>query len=89
MRIFGIGKIGQVYKGQTAKVGQSKIGKKDVVEFSTVAKDCQYASKIIRNVPDIRTDKVNAIKEQISTGTYNVDAEEVSRKIMSQFDMKG
>lgn len=39
--------------------------------------------------PEIRKDKVESLKEQIKSGTYNVKSEEVAEKIMSQFDIKG
>ena len=89
MRITGVNRINEIYKSQTMKVEPTKLAKKDEVQISTLAKDYQYAFKAAKEVPDIREKEVGSIKERLSSGTYNVDAKEVSEKIMSRFDMKG
>lgn len=89
MRILGMNRINEIYKSQTRKVEQTKIAQKDEVQLSTQAKDYQYAFKALKEVPDVRQDKVDSIKEAINSGTYNVNATQVCEKIMSHFDRKG
>jgi negative regulator of flagellin synthesis FlgM len=47
--------------------------KTDSLEISSegkIAAKTAEITQIVKNVPDIRVDKVNAIKEQIENGTY-------------------
>lgn len=91
MRINPISRVYEAYKSQqVAPVKQtSKTMGKDEVELSHVAKDFGSAYKMALETPEIRQDKVDRLKEQIKSGTYNVKSEEVAEKMMSQFDIKG
>ncbi|WP_053983197.1 flagellar biosynthesis anti-sigma factor FlgM [Niameybacter massiliensis] len=89
MRVTGINRIGEIYKTQQMKMEPIKTKKQDEVQLSTLAKDYQYALNAAKKLPDVRQKEVDTIKERISSGTYNVDMQEVSEKIMSRFDMKG
>lgn len=89
MRVTGINRIGEIYKTQQMKMEPIKGKKQDEVQLSTLAKDYQYALNAVRKVPDMRQKEVEAIKEGIKSGSYNLDMQEVSEKIMSRFDVKG
>lgn len=56
--------------------------KKDVVSISNQAKDFQTITKALRDVPDIRQDKVNELSEQLNSGTYNVSGKEIADKVL-------
>ena len=91
MRIDGINKVGSVYNKSGAKVEKlySTTKEKDSLNISDFGKELQIAKKAVGNAPDIRRDKVDAIKNQIVSGSYNVSAEEVANKIVeSYFDLK-
>jgi negative regulator of flagellin synthesis FlgM len=50
--------------------------KKDSIEISSEGKKAAEASKVaqvVKDSPDIRIDRVQAIKEQIANGSYNFD----------------
>lgn len=91
MRIDPISRAYEVYKSQqTTPVKKSNtVSSKDQVELSSVAKEFGSVYKMALEVPEIRKDKVESLKEQMNSGTYNVKSEEVAKKIMSQFDIKG
>lgn len=89
MRISGIHRINEVYKTQTTKIETSKSAQQDAIMLSNKAKDYQYAFKLAKDSPEVRTDEISQIKERIQTGTYNIDAKEISEKMMNHFDMKG
>lgn len=91
MRIDKINQVNKLYGAQTMVPPTKQMGKmgKDKVSFSEVGKDIQFAAKLAKEVPDVRQDKIEAIKERIKSGTYNVDAKEVSEKIVRQFDIRG
>lgn len=91
MRIDAINRIYESYKAQatTASKKIDKTSSKDEVAFSSEAKDFATITKLLSEVPDVRTDKVEEIKKSISSGSYNVKAEEVAGKILSQFNVRG
>lgn len=91
MRIDAINRVYETYKQQSVAPTQ-KVGRKDLkdqVALSETAKDFQNIYKMLAEVPDIRQDKVQAIKEQMQSGTYDVNAKEVAEKLVSQFNIKG
>ncbi len=91
MRVDALNRIHEVYKSQSTKniKKTNKTNGADQVELSSTAKDFNEILKMLTDVPDIRQDKVDDLRNQINSGTYNVRSEEVAKKIMSQFDIKG
>lgn len=61
--------------------------KQDTFTISTTAKDFQTALKQLSSVPDVREERVNAVKSSLASGTYNVSAQEIVDKIFdSEFN---
>ena len=91
MRIDTVTRIYETYQTQTAAniKKQEKVTSKDEVTFSSEAKKFAEVKKMLSDVPDVRWDKVNEIKERMASGNYNVKAEEVAEKILSQFEARG
>ena len=54
------------------------------VNLSTTAKDVQALQNAISNLPDVREDKVQALRDQIEKGSYKVDAEKVAEKMVGE-----
>ncbi len=54
----------------------------DKLQLSEKAKEFQVAMKAFKNLPEIREDLVNELKDKIQQGTYNVTGEEVADKII-------
>ncbi len=78
-KIFGIdGKQKAVNKIQKTTAAS----KKDVVSISGQAKDLQVALKALKDVPDIRKDKVDILAEKYGSGTYNVSGRDVADSII-------
>lgn len=93
MRIGSYNQVAQVYGSQSVNkiYGSSAndaTSTMDQVSFSTVGKDMQIAKTALSSVPDIREDKVNALKESIANGTYQVSAESFADKLLAAFDEK-
>ncbi|MDP2662426.1 MAG: flagellar biosynthesis anti-sigma factor FlgM [Dehalococcoidia bacterium] len=57
----------------------------DEVSVSRSDREMQEAQSAVRNAPDVREDKVAAIKKQIDAGTYTVPVEAVVEKLLSVF----
>jgi len=58
------------------------VSRKDEFSISKLAKEYQIALKALRNVPDIRMDKVQEISRKIEKGEYNVSAEDIAEKMI-------
>lgn len=56
--------------------------KKDEFKISGQAKDFQVAMKALRNIPDIRKEKVFEVSQKIENGQYDVKAEDVAEKLI-------
>lgn len=57
---------------------------KDRISLSGQAKEISELKAAINELPDIRTDKVDAVKQAIDTGTYNIDPKKIAAKILEE-----
>lgn len=94
-KIGGIQKIFKVYnvnKKREVKGAAQVEGKKDELTISQKAVDYGIVAKgikIMESIPDIREEKVNAIKEKMDSGLYNVDGKDVAQKMLAdKFDKR-
>ncbi|WP_456432923.1 flagellar biosynthesis anti-sigma factor FlgM [Thermosulfuriphilus sp.] len=55
----------------------------DRVDISQTSKDIKKVQAVLENTPDVRVDKVRAIKEQIEAGTYQVDSKKVAQAMLT------
>lgn len=88
MRIDAYSAVNQVYQTnmQTKKeTVEKKTSRDDKIEISQVGKDMTVAKKAISEAPDLREDKVKAIKEQMEAGTYSVYSEAIADKLINSF----
>ena len=58
------------------------VSRKDSLEISREAKELSTIRQIIDKTPEVRLEKVAAIKEAIANGTYNVDSREVAHMMI-------
>jgi len=87
MKIWGDNpKVFGIYNqlNPVGKVTQRDVvaSKKDEFKISGLAKDYQVAMKALRNIPDIRLEKVQDITRKIESGQYNVKAEDIAERII-------
>ena len=54
----------------------------DNVDLSQAAKDLQNTRKIMQEIPDVRHEKVEHLREQVENGTYRVDAKKLADKMI-------
>ena len=52
------------------------------VDISTTARDIQQVKRVIDQLPDVREDRVQALKAQIESGTYHVSGEDIADLII-------
>jgi len=54
----------------------------DTVQVSSKFAEVQQLTTKLQQVPDVRTDRVSALKAKIQQGTYNPDAADVAESIL-------
>jgi negative regulator of flagellin synthesis FlgM len=54
------------------------------VDLSTRAREIQQAKVEVSKAPDVREQKVQAIKSQVEQGTYNVSGEQIANKMVGE-----
>lgn len=87
MKIWGeIPKVNGVY-GKQKNVGKVQktdgvSSKTDIISISNQAKDYQTVMKALKDVPDIRKEKVEGLIEKFQSGTYDVKETDVADKIL-------
>ncbi|SES84187.1 anti-sigma-28 factor, FlgM family [Natronincola peptidivorans] len=87
MKIFNNPNITQVMKlynktvKPTEKTGEVATSQ-DKLEISQKAQEFQVALKAYKNLPEIRQEKVEILKEQVQTNSYNVSGKEVADQLI-------
>ncbi len=88
MRIDAYSQISQVY-GVNSKMKTSTVSKTyntDKVEISSFGQDLQIAKKAVAESPDVRADKVAALKAKVQNNTYEVDAESFADMLLKKYE---
>jgi negative regulator of flagellin synthesis FlgM len=62
-----------------------KAPQQDRVELSTRKDEIEKLKNTVEAMPDVRSEKVAALKQQISEGTYRVDGVKVAEKMLENF----
>lgn len=79
----GAGDVLGIGQGLKAKDGR-KAGSGDRVDLSQKARDLGETRELYAQSPDIRQDKVDALRSQIENGTYCVDGNRVAWKMLRE-----
>lgn len=56
----------------------------DSINISQTSKQVQGLMDTISRLPEMRTEKVNAISESVKAGNYNVDSSKIAEKIVGE-----
>lgn len=76
-------KIGNV-KNYQSKPGSIKKQSEDVIEISKDSRKIAEIANAIKNMPEIRAQKVEELKKVIESGNYTVDPRKLAEKIISE-----
>lgn len=89
MRIDAMNQVSQLYNtGKTRKYNATNaMSFSDSLEISQTGKDMQVAKTAVAAAPDVREDRILAIKNAIANGTYGVSDEELANKLLESFDI--
>lgn len=86
--VVSINHVQQVLKvyGENNKVNAAakteRISKRDEIEFSSEGQLIQKAQDAIKNLPEIRGEKVAILKQSVKSGNYTINGEEVMKKML-------
>ena len=87
MRIDSMSQVAQIYKTTQAQSTEKtqKAKAKDEVQISEAGKDFQIAKMALQEVPDVREDKIAAIKSSMEAGTYEVNSSSFADKVIQKY----
>ena len=88
MRIDAYAQVQQVYstKHTQKAAAKAKGSVKDELRISSKGRDIQIAKQAVSQSPDIREDKVNAIKKAIDSGKYHVSPDSFAQKVIDSYN---
>jgi negative regulator of flagellin synthesis FlgM len=89
MRIDAYNQIQQIYGSQKVSKNEKKgtsVSFTDKLQLSQTAQDSTVAKKALSNVPDVRQDLVNSLKEQIDNDDYDVDVDDFASKLLERYN---
>lgn len=69
--------------GTSQSVSSASSVKGDRVEISSGTKDVQRMQQILQDTPDVRMEKIEALKKEIAQGKYLVDSLAVADKMLT------
>lgn len=92
MKINKLDKVLQVYNNtgtNKVKTNKNTLGK-DKINISEKAADYQFAINKLKELPEMRTKKVDKLKQEIKSGSYNIEGKKIVEKIYENvnFDKK-
>ena len=61
----------------------SSVVESDEVSISEKGKDVSEMTRTLKEMPDVRADKVADLKERIANGTYNMSGKDIASKIIN------
>ncbi|NVM22092.1 MAG: flagellar biosynthesis anti-sigma factor FlgM [Desulfobacterales bacterium] len=56
-----------------------------IVSLSQTSKEVQQAKEVIQSEPDVRTEKIEAIKDEIEQGTFEIDYDKTAENMLKTF----
>ncbi len=80
-KVHDLSKNQDLEKNESAQKTESD---KDKISLSAKAKKIIELKGLIDQLPDIRRDKVDAIKKAIDSGNYNIDSQKTAQKILEE-----
>lgn len=75
-------KVGDSKSVAKSEGGASSAGGSEQIAISSKAKDIQKATEVANASPDIRTEKVERIRNEIAQGNYRVSSEDLAEKVL-------
>jgi negative regulator of flagellin synthesis FlgM len=79
------GKVGPAERNAATPAAQNQVPTEDKVDLSSQSKEMNRISEVLTAVPDVRAEKVEALKKQVESGQYQVKSDAVAEKMIKEF----
>jgi negative regulator of flagellin synthesis FlgM len=79
------GKIAPADRNSGAPATQNQVPTEDKVDLSAQSKEMNKIHEVLNATPDVRTEKVEALKKQVESGQYEVNSNSVAEKMLKEF----
>jgi negative regulator of flagellin synthesis FlgM len=79
------GKVGPAERNSAAPATQNQVPTEDKVDLSSQSKEMNKISETLEAAPDVRAEKVDALKKQVESGQYQVNSDAVAEKMIKEF----
>jgi negative regulator of flagellin synthesis FlgM len=80
------GKINQYYKQLQQKQTEKNKTQNDSTQISAKAKEIMTARAELKEMPQVREEKVAALKDKVQSGNYQVDSKKLAAKILNNVE---
>jgi len=80
------GKINQYYKQLQQKQTEKSKTQNDSTQISAKAKEIMTARAELKEMPQVREEKVAALKEKVQSSNYQVDSKKLAAKILNNVE---
>lgn len=80
------GKINQYYKQLQQKQTEKTKTQNDSTQISAKAKEIMTARAELKEMPQVREEKVAALKDKVQSGNYQVDSKKLAAKILNNVE---
>jgi flagellar biosynthesis anti-sigma factor FlgM len=78
----GVQRIDASQPSEQSQKGGEEHSESDRLELSIVGREISHLNELIQSTPDVREEKVEQLRQEIESGTYNVKAEKIAQKII-------
>lgn len=84
---YQVEKVQQIYQQNKEKrLNKKENLRQDSMEISGKAREIQQLEAKLKEIPEIRQEKVNKLKEAIAKGDYYINSKLIVQKIIEQLD---
>jgi negative regulator of flagellin synthesis FlgM len=78
-------KIAPAERNPEASAAQNQVPTEDKVDLSAQSKEMNKIHEVLNATPDVRTEKVEALKKQVESGQYEVNSNSLAEKMLKEF----
>ncbi len=80
--LSGVQRLDSPHQPERAQKSGDPHSDSDRLELSVRSLEISHLDELIRSTPDIREERVEQVRREIESGTYNVKAEKIAEKII-------
>ena len=77
-------KLGRQEAVSSSDQGTTNVAQADQVSISGRTKEIDSLKEVINQMPEVRVDKIEALRNSIQDGTYKVNSEGIAGKILEE-----